>query len=230
MAEITNDFEMFVGGHELLSETLSLFLHGYEEQDESKTLYICGVYNENSESIPLYLCNTGFSETITLSIKGSGIWGDNPSPRGVWDDYIPFSKSATLYIERIESLMGTAPLFCKTVEGLTNTYTTLYTKHSENEQEVLPCVVTGHISTNTYAELYVFGAHLLDEDLTLYTKGDTALNSNINLFLCQNNTELNTFTTLYTQGAYLIDDNVTLAIPSVVDYNTDNTTLYIFGW
>jgi len=193
---------------------------------ESKTLYMCGVGNEDSESIPLYLCNTGLSETITLSIKGGSIFSDKP----IWDGYIPFGKSATLYIERIESLMATAPLFCKSIDGLLNTYTTLYTKHSENEQEVLPCVIMGYIPINTYTALYTQGAYLLDDNVTLCIHGDGPLTNNINLFLCQNNTELNTFTTLYTQGAYLIDDNVTLAIPSVVDYNTDNTTLYIFGW
>lgn len=141
-----------------LREFVPLFLFGTEEEGDvsnSITLYTyCGLGTHNGNiplytagdnyyantSIPLYLSNSGLSQSIPLYVKGFG-FSDNPYYPS--DGYFPFSGGITLYLERNTS--QALPLFL--MNSLESGVVTLYTFGAYTANSGIPLYSAGGIGS-----------------------------------------------------------------------------------
>ena len=115
------------------------------------TVFVNGFIPTTStnNSIPIFLANTDVGTSIACFISGEG------SLQGG----LHLSSSITIFVARdTETLMNTIPIFCATISGQTNTFTTIFTVGggvSTKSVNIVTPNVFDVLNTTTY--LYIHG-------------------------------------------------------------------------
>lgn len=167
----SSSFDLYIWGSTQsgLQSTIPLYLHaknvpdymnlfiqgdGYFSSSGNMNLFIAGEYSTVSDSITLFLNNTGISSGVPLYIKGKGYARDEVTTRDN-SGYLPIDGSMNLFINRINEV-GTIPLFLKS--DFATSGIDLFTQGAYFESGVVPLVIPMVLgSTNLTMPLYING-------------------------------------------------------------------------